>query len=90
MDSSQEQGRDRSRPKTFRRHDERCDGLGEDRQPPTPPEVRSEGQEGAARFVTQEDREPEPREGQADPRQETRENRQPTQGLPSQTVETDR
>ncbi len=30
MDPSREQGRDRSRPKTFRRHDERRDGLGED------------------------------------------------------------
>ncbi len=60
MDPSREQGRDRSRPKTFRRHDERRDGLGEDRQPSLPPTIRSEGQESAARFVTQEDREQEP------------------------------
>ena len=59
MDSSQEQGRDRSRPKTFRRHDERRDGLGEDRQPSLSPTIRGESQEGAARFVTQEDREQE-------------------------------
>ncbi len=55
MDSSREQGRDRSRPKTLRRHDERRDGLGEDRQPQTPPEVRSEGQEGATGAVAKED-----------------------------------
>ncbi len=57
MDSSREQGRNRSRPKTFRRHDERRNGLGENRQPSLSPTIRSEGQEGAARFVTQKDRE---------------------------------
>ncbi len=36
MDPSQEQGRDRSRSKTLRRHDERRDGLGEDRKPTFP------------------------------------------------------
>ncbi len=55
MDPSREQGRDRSRSKTLRRHDERCDGLGEDRQPSLSPTIRSEGQEGTAGAVAKED-----------------------------------
>ncbi len=59
MDPSREQGRDRSRSKTLRRHDERCDGLEEDRKPTFPPTIRSEGQEGTAGAVAKENREQE-------------------------------
>ncbi len=56
MDSSQEQGRDRSRFGALRRHDERRDGLGEDRKPTLSPKIRSEGQEGATGAVAKENR----------------------------------
>ncbi len=59
MDSSREQGRDRSRFGTFRRHDERRDGLGENRKPTFPSTIRSEGQKGATRAVAKENLEQE-------------------------------